>query len=177
MTVAALHEVRHALAAAVASQYLGVSTKGLETVIADEGDGNGSFTIIPVGMSRESFESVMALASLGPCIAHPKAELAILKAGAIDHPALEPVYFKAGLSDDDARWRAKWTGSFTAAATVVAATRALDARLGTLGRAKLCRVVTALGKTRTDRGLMLDTLCPPRFARRALATVKLGEIA
>lgn len=177
MSAAALHELRHALAASVAAQMLGISTRGLEILIDANADGSGGFTIIPLDMSRHDFEQIMALASFGPMVTHPLAERALLSAQSLTHPALDLIFARAELSDDDHYWLGKWAGPITTPALIVAGTRELEADLGQAGRLKLCNVIRKLGSAQIDRPLLLDELCPPARAKRALARAKQVALA
>ncbi|MFG6082045.1 hypothetical protein ACEUZ9_002686 [Paracoccus litorisediminis] len=177
MTSAALHELRHALAAAVAAQMLGVRTAGLEILIEANADGIGEFAIIPADLSRSAYAAIMSLASLGVLVAHPRAEQAILTAQSLTHPMLESVYMQAEFSDEDFHWLGKWAGPITTPALVVAAVRELEADLGQAGRLKLCNVIRKLGSVQIDRPLLLDELCPPARAKLALVRAKQKALA
>ncbi|MGA0615630.1 hypothetical protein [Paracoccus sp. KR1-242] len=177
MSSAALHELRHALAASVACQLLGVRTAGLEVHIEAGADGSGEFAVIPLDLSRHDFEQIMALAACGPLIGHPNAERAILSAQSLAHPMLDSVYARAGLSDADFLLIERWQGPFTTVALVVAAVRAMEDDLGIGGKAKLCGVIRKLGAARIDRNLTLDELAPPARARKALARAKQVALA
>jgi len=177
MSAAALHELRHAMGAAVAAQMLGIPTRGLEILIDANADGGGEFTIIPAGLSRHDFEQIMSLASFGPLVAHPLAERALLSAQNLSHPALDLIFARAELSDDDHYWLGKWAGPITSPALVIAGTRALEADLGQAGRLKLCAAIRKLGSAQIDHPMLLDELCPPARAKKALARAKQVALA
>jgi len=177
MTSAALHELRHALAASVAARILGVETAGLEIHVEAYADGSGEFAVIPADLSRHDFERLMSLSACGPLVAHPRAEKAILSARGLSHPMLDSVYARAGTSDADFSLIERWSGPFTTPVMVIAATRALEADLGIGGTAKLCGVIRKLGAARIDRPLLLDEICPPARARKALVKAKQVALA
>ncbi|MFG6080736.1 hypothetical protein ACEUZ9_001343 [Paracoccus litorisediminis] len=172
MSGASLHELRHAMGAAVACQLLGIKTAGLEIVIEAAADGSGEFAVIPADLTRHDFEQIMSFAALGPMIAHERAEAAILSAQSLSHPMLDSIYSRAGTSDADFRLIARWTGPFTTPVMVIAAVRALEADLSISGKAALLGVIRKLSVAKIDRALLLDEMVPPARARRALARAK-----
>ena len=174
---AALHELHHALGAAVACQMLGIETRGLEILITADADGSGEFTVIPADLSRSAFEQIMSLSSVAPLVAHPRAEQALLSVQSLTHPALDLIFARAELSDDDHYWLSKWAGPITSPVLAIAGTRALEDDLGQAGRLRLCNAIRRLGSVQIDRPLLLDEICPSIRAKRALARAKQQALA
>jgi|GEM_PF-4489932 len=175
MTNTAMHETRHALAAAVGLVALDVPREVYDSVqvhvwVAPRGqqgeDGAvGEFGLLPCKeLPERVYGPATELMAYGPCAALPKAVRGLLT----DDPHVRgAVFHQAGLSGADRSLAERWSGLPQTPGLVVRGVQILEAGLGLARMVKLSQLVRGIAVEDLPDMPRLKTLVPYAAAHRA----------